>query len=123
MKNIDIGKQIIELLTKDEELTKLVGKKIFPLVANADTTFPFVVYKRAGFQPALNKDYEGEKITVDFVICSTKYEESLKIANKIYQGLVHVETDIIDDSVAINLYEDYISDTYCQFITIIFTLK
>ena len=123
MKNIDIGKQIIELLTKDEELTKLVGKKIFPLVANADTTFPFVVYKRAGFQPSLNKDYEGEKITVDFVTCSTSYEESLKIANKIYQGLVHVETDIIDDSIAINLYEDYISDTYCQFITIIFTLK
>lgn len=123
MKNIDIGKQIIELLAKDEELTKLVGKKIFPLVANADTTFPFIVYKRAGFQPALNKDFEGEKITVDFVTCSTSYEESLKIANKIYQGLVHVETDVIDDSVAINLYEDYISDTYCQFITIIFTLK
>ena len=123
MKNIDIGKQIIELLTKDEELTELVGKKIFPLVANADTTFPFVVYKRAGFQPALNKDFEVEKITVDFVTCSTSYEESLKIANKIYQGLVHVETDIIDDSVAINLYEDYISDTHCQFITIIFTLK
>lgn len=123
MKNIDIGKEIISLLTKDKELTELVGKKIFPLVANADTTFPFIVYKRAGFQPALNKDYEGEKITVDFVVCSTRYEESLKIANKIYKGLIHVETDIIDDSLAINMYEDYISDTYCQFITIIFTLK
>lgn len=123
MKNIDIGKEIIALLTKDSELTELVGKKIFPLVANADTTFPFIVYKRAGFQPSLNKDFEGEKITVDFVTCSTKYEESLKIANKIYKGLVHVETDIIDDSVAANMYEDFINDTYCQFITIIFTLK
>ena len=95
MKNIEIGKDILRLLLEDEELTKIVD----------------------------NKDYQGEKVTVDFVCCSTRYEESLQIVNLVLKRLIHVETEIIEDAIATNMYENYLQDTYCQFLTITFTLK
>ena len=44
-----IGKYFYKLLSEEEGLSGLVTpKKIFPLIANADTTYPFVVYSRTG---------------------------------------------------------------------------
>ena len=123
MKNIEIGKDILRLLLEDEELTKIVDNKVFPIIGNASTTFPFIIYQRSGYQPNDNKDYQGEKVTVDFVCCSTRYEESLQIVNLVLKRLIHVETEIIEDAMATNMYENYLQDTYCQFLTITFTLK
>ena len=75
MKNIEIGKDILRLLLEDEELTKIVDNKVFPILGNASTTFPFIIDQRSGYQPNDNKDYQGEKGAVDFVCCSTRYEE------------------------------------------------
>lgn len=45
--SILIGKLIFKQLSSNEDLATLVGaKKIFPLVANNDTTYPFIVYAR-----------------------------------------------------------------------------
>ena len=52
-----IGKYIYKLLSEDEVLTQIVTpKKIFPLVANAETTYPFIVYARTGLNVAYCKD-------------------------------------------------------------------
>ena len=52
-----IGKYIYKLLTEDDSLARIVTpKKVFPLVANADTTYPFVVYSRIGLNVEYCKD-------------------------------------------------------------------
>ena len=52
-----VGKYIYKLLAEDDVLsTKVTPKKIFPLVANADTTYPFIVYARTGLMADYCKD-------------------------------------------------------------------
>ena len=53
MKNFKIGSEIRDILSS--ALGDNVKKKIFPLVAPANTTFPFIVYRRSGYTPNSNK--------------------------------------------------------------------
>lgn len=46
MESLKIGKEIYSLLNGNEELTKLVGNKIYPIIVEKETTFPFIVYKK-----------------------------------------------------------------------------
>ena len=111
MKNFQIGKEINRLL-KNNVLG--LGDKVFPLVANPNTTFPFLVYRRIGFQPRSNKDYLGEMITIEINIASEKYEESVDIANRVADILQGQQTDLIEDIQMVQVYEMYLQDTYIQ---------
>ena len=104
-------------------MTSALGNKIFPLIAPAKTTFPFLVYRRSYYTPQSNKDYDGEKVGIEIVIVSTQYEEGVDIADAVADALIHHTTDNIDDITAITMSEDFIEDTFLQRITIEATLK
>lgn len=40
MESLKVGKEIYSLLNGNEELTKLVGNKIYPIIVEKETTFP-----------------------------------------------------------------------------------
>lgn len=44
--SLQIGKAIYHLLSKDSRIKEKVGSKIYPLIVEESTTFPFIVYKR-----------------------------------------------------------------------------
>lgn len=121
MKNFRIGKEINRLLTESNVLG--VSDKIFPLVANPNTTFPFLVYRRIGYQPRSNKDYLGEMISIEINIASEKYEESVDIANSVADILQGKETDLIEDIQLTNVSEMYLQDTFIQNLQFIIELK
>ena len=121
MKNFAIGKELNRILT--EANVAGITNKIFPLIANANTTFPFLVYRRNYYRPASNKDFEDEIVGVEMVIAATKYEESVDIADAVASALLHKETDIIDDIQINNMYEDFIDDTFLQHINIDIYIK
>ena len=123
MKNFEVGKDIKTLLSLSPEVSSALGNKIFPLIAAAKTTFPFLVYRRSYYNPLSNKDYEGERVGIEIVIASTQYEEGVKIADAVADALLHKQTQNIDDIEAINMSEDFIEDTYLQRITMEITLK
>lgn len=123
MKNFTVGKDIVTLLNSSAEVSSALGTKIFPLIAPAQTTFPFLVYRRSYYTPMNNKDYEGEKVGVELVIAALKYEEGVKIADAVADALIHQTTDNIEDIAATSISEDYVEDTYLQRITIEATLK
>lgn len=123
MKNFKIGKEIVELLKTDEGVTTYVGNKIFPLIANATTTFPFIVYRRNYYTPDSNKDWENEKCGIEIVVASTKYEESVNIADAVSEALNHKTTEDIEDINITNTNEDFYEDTYVQRINIEVTIK
>lgn len=55
--SILIGKLIYKLLSTNDELAALVSpKKVFPLVANPETTYPFIVYSRTSLSVEYCKD-------------------------------------------------------------------
>lgn len=111
MKNFNIGKEINRLL-KNNVLG--LGDKVFPLVANPNTSFPFLVYRRIGYQPRSNKDYTGEVVTVEMNVASEKYEQSVDIANQVADILNGQETELIEKIELIQVYEMYLQDTFIQ---------
>lgn len=123
MKNFEVGKDIKTLLSLSPEVSSALGNKIFPLIAAAKTTFPFLVYRRSYYNPMSNKDYEGERVGIEIVIASTQYEEGVKIADAVADALLHKQTQNIDDIEAVTMSEDFIEDTYLQRITMEITLK
>lgn len=123
MKNFKVGKELITILSGSSAVTDAVGNKIFPLVAVPNTTFPFIVYRRSYYTPANNKDYEGEKVGVELVVCSPKYDESVNIADKVATALNHAMTAMVEDIKITNISENFIDDTFTQQINIEVSLK
>ena len=120
MKNFTIGKEINRLL-KNNVLG--LGDKVFPLVANPNTTFPFLVYRRIGYQPRNNKDFIGEIVTMELNIASESYQEGVDIANSVADILQGRETDIIETIQLVNVSEIYLQDTFIQNLQVRIELK
>lgn len=112
MKGIAVGKAIFDILEGIEN--------VYPLVVDKNVKFPFVVYRRTGMQAANIKDRYcySEIATVEIIVVSNDYEESIDVASKVLHRLEHTrgkfndieiyETELIDTD------EDYIEDTYIQ---------
>ena len=49
MKNFEVGKKLKTVLESDSQVAKYLKNKIFPIVANEGTNFPFLVYKRLSY--------------------------------------------------------------------------
>lgn len=114
MKNFKVGKDIKNLLVNDTNVQSKLNGKVFPIVANEGTQFPFVVYRRSAYRPQSNKDYSDEVVSMELIILSTKYDESVDIANVVAEALDRKTTEIISDIQLTNISEDYIDDTYIQ---------
>ena len=113
MKNFEIGKEINRLLTVGNVLA--VQGKVFPLVANVNTTFPFAVYRRIGYTPRNNKDYIGEIVTLEMNIATETYQQGVDIANSvatILQG--NPQSSLIERIDLANVSEMYLQDTFVQ---------
>lgn len=123
MKNFKVGKELVTILSGSSAVTQALGNKIFPLVAVPNTTFPFLVYRRSYYTPENNKDYEGEKVGVEMVICATRYEDGVDIADKVATAVNHARTNMIDDINITNISENYVEDTFTQQVNIEITLK
>ena len=87
--SIIAGKYLRKILIENEGLMELISaNKIFPLLANADTTFPFIVYSRNNITPVYTKDILTDNNAVfTVIVVSDKYTESLDIANAVRHSL------------------------------------
>lgn len=122
-----VGKYMYKLLSEDVVLSaKVSPKKIFPLVANADTTYPFIVYARTGLVVEYCKDGMVEN-SIDFQILSVSdnYVESLEVANQIRNILEmkrYKDKDIcIRECKLSSVAEEYMEDAFIQRLN--FTIK
>lgn len=127
MKNFEIGAEIRQILLSNEELVERLTKggevKIYPIIADSEATFPFLIYRRMSYTPDSTKDYTGEKIHIEFYLCSANYGQSVELINMVCDTLKGKETDIIEYIEITNLYEDYVYDTYVQYASAEVTLK
>ena len=114
MRNFRIGKKINGILTNAN--INGINNKVFPLIANANTTFPFIVYRRNYFRPSSNKDYSDEIVGIEIVVASTKYEEGIDMANQAADTLQAYSDNDIERIKVTNTYEDFIEDTFIQHI-------
>ena len=123
MKNFKVGKDLTAILLADATVQNLVGNKVFPLVANAGTTFPFIVYRRNGYRPYSNKDYTDEVAYIELAVLSDNYIDGVQVADAVGNALDGKETQTIDEIVIENASEEYNNDTYVQKINLKITIK
>ena len=116
MKNFKIGSEIRDVLSS--ALGDNVKKKIFPLIAPANTTFPFIVYRRSGYTPNSNKDFQSEIVFIEIAVITTEYAESVEIANNIADTLQAASSENIEEITVTNIFEEYLSDSFIQKINI-----
>lgn len=123
MKNFKIGQEIRNAILSSTAVKNAVDTKVFPLIANAGTSFPFIVYRRSSYSPMSNKDTLNETVYIEIAIISTNYEQSVSIANDVADVLIHYESSTIEQIKVTNISEEFISDSFVQKINLQIDLK
>ena len=124
MQSLKVGKEIYSHLKENKSLTDIVGNKIYPIIVEKDTNYPFIVYKRSNVIPDYTKDYHfKDYVIVDIICVSNHYVESVEIATLVRESL---EDKKYGDIVSIRLEgadEDFIDDAYIQTLTFNLTIN
>lgn len=128
-KSVEIGKVIYSILAADADVSVLLENKIFPLVAEDGTTYPFAVYRRSGIDAEQTKDRLicSEICDVEIVAVADDYEVSLNLASAILNALngksgIWKDTEITDVKF-VSIFEDFSNDAYLQKITLKIFIK
>lgn len=123
MKNFKIGSEIRNVILSSSAVKNAVDTKVFPLIANAGTTFPFIVYRRNSYSPLSNKDVLNESVYMEIAIICNNYEQSVSIANDVADVLLAYESDTIEEIKVTNISEEFISDSFVQKVNLQIDLK
>lgn len=121
--SLQIGKAIYDILHSNTDIVAKLQDKIFPLISEQGTTFPFIVYRRTGIIPAYTKDRYSvnDSVTVEIIVASEKYNESVEIADLVrlaLEGKRGTYSNIwIEDIRIVSADEDFMEDTFIQTIT------
>lgn len=123
MKHFKIGSKIKEILTNDSAVTNQIQNKVFPIVANAGTDLPFVIYRRFNYEPQSNKDYKGESAEFEVRVVANKYEDSVKIADAVGDALNDYKDNDVEQIRLITSNEDYLDEVFVQTLNFYIELK
>ena len=110
---------IYSILNSNEEIKKVVGNNIYPVVAPLNTKNPYVVYKRQITTQNDNKDSRYSMVSIELNIYSNNYQQSIQIAELCKNTLEdiynkEVEGYKIKYIVSTSIDEDYNEDYYSQ---------
>lgn len=123
MKNsILLGKYIYNFLNESQEL-KDYNVSVYPLIADEDVSYPFVVYSKTNIVPSYIKDgVVQDTVNITIHCVSDNYVESLEIANiirKIFELRRYQDEQIYISYIAISdISESFEEDAYIQTINI-----
>ena len=112
---LNIGKYIYSTISGDNQITC----KVYPLVADNDAKFPFIVYRRSGLVSGTTKDgLTEDDVTVEIVIVSDKYSVGLDLAIKVRnllekQSVIYEDIEINDTTLNLAT-EEYNDNSYIQ---------
>lgn len=127
--SILVSKYIRKFLVENEEVQGLIDvNKIFPLIANADTTFPFIVFQRSNLMPIYTKDILTENlITMVIIVVSNDYIQSLDLANAVrhaLEGNIYRDNDIVISAMKMeSITEETLEDAYIQRMVFTFNVQ
>lgn len=117
MSCISIGKVIKTLLVSGLSKTD-VKNKIYPLIADESTTFPFIIYRRSSIAPESDKDDTNDSATIQIMIAANNYAESVELAEQVRTSLVHkkgiIQTIPVEDISLVDGSEEFIDNTFVQ---------
>lgn len=120
MNTLLISRDIYKALTDNEDLTNIVNKRVFPIVAEEGTQYPFLTYNRTSISSNRTKCgiYED---TVNFSvnILTTDYLSGLDIGNLVRKSIEkHLNPSLRDleyrDIQLVGATEQFTNEGYVQ---------
>ena len=103
MDSLKVGKEIYSLLNGNDSLTGVVGSKIYPIIVEKETTYPFIVYKRSNIIPDYTKDFHFKDEVIIDIIASMVRDI---LEDKRFADIESIKLESAD--------EDFIDDAYVQ---------
>ena len=98
IQSILVSNLVLKLLERNEALNNYIHGRVFPIVADLGTEFPYVAYSRTYITPIYTKDYYTEdSVGVEIIGASQDYLESLEIANIIREQFECKKLSLDDD--------------------------
>lgn len=94
-------------------------KKVFPLIADEGTTFPFIVYRRSSGYSQSDKDgIYSVKTSIDIMVAAQSYESGVELADKIINVMEETKGIVcgfdIWDIRMVDSNETYVEKTFVQ---------
>lgn len=110
---------IYKILIDNEEIKKMVGNNIYPVVAPLNTKNPYIVFKRQINTQNDNKDSRYSMVSIEINVYSNNYQQSIQITELVKNTLgdvynKEVEGFKIKYIVNTSIDEDYNEDYYSQ---------
>lgn len=119
---ININKWVYNRLSTDDELQKLVGNQIYPIVVEENGKFPFIVFTRQNTQYAYDNDgLSGEQCDIALSCVAKDYVTTVDVIQQLRKLLEFVHEDGIYSSRMNRLEEGFYNNCYVQTITFTFT--
>ena len=110
---------IYSILNSNEEIKKVVGNNIYPVVAPLSTKNPYIVFKRQITTQNDNKDSRYSMVSIELNVYSNNYQQSIQIAELVKNTLENVYNKEVEGYkikyiVSTSIDEDYNEDYYSQ---------
>ena len=127
VQSIKLTKYIRKFLLDNKELMKVVKPtSIFPIVAQANTKYPYIVMQRTGIRASYSKaGITEDNVTLEIIAISNDYSQSIDIAQLIREtidGKRYRGDEIeIDDIEVESITEEFAENAYLQ--RLIFSMK
>lgn len=124
---IKLTKYIRKFLLDNKELMKVVNPtSIFPIVAQANTKYPYIVMQRTGIIASYSKaGITEDNVTLEIIVISNDYSQSIDIAQLIREtidGKRYRSDEIeIDDIEVESITEEWVENAYLQ--RLVFSMK
>lgn len=125
--SILLTKYIRKFLLDNKELMKVVKPtSIFPIVANANTKYPYIVMQRTGIRASYSKaGITEDNVTLEIIAISNDYSQSIDIAQLIREtidGKRYRSDEIeINDIEVESITEEFVDNAYLQ--RLVFSMK
>lgn len=88
MNKLAVTIEVRSILLASDEIAKMIGDKVFPIVAPNETKGDFIIYQRDGYKQEYTKMGVARQIPTVFVnAVSDDYDRSLRLASLIYEAL------------------------------------
>ena len=108
-------KHIYQLLINDEDLNKLVDRKIYPLVAEESVTYPFIIFTKESASGNYTKDLLlYDTVSISVAVAAVNYFQTVQIAERVRQILENHRDGYFYNILLDNVTEDFVEDTYIQ---------
>ena len=113
MSGIAITKYIRTELLKNTQLTDKIGNKIYPIVADDGTTFPFILIKKSGMTTNYSKcGAINDVVNATIEVVDNNYSRAVELSEEIRKTIERNKFNNISNVEVVNVIEDYVSDSY-----------